>query len=103
MEKIKVNKVKPDGLDVSMFWDIKRTLTHNTLINVIVGNRGGGKSFGFKEWAIDDFLENKIRCGHRLDNTFSIEDKVIFKNKNNQLLGIYQVEGEHLKVWKNFI
>ena len=52
---------------------------------------------------VNDFLENKIRCGHRLDNTFSIEDKVIFKNKNNQLLGIYQVEGEHLKVWKNFI
>lgn len=52
---------------------------------------------------VNEFLENKIRCGHRLNNTFSIKDKVIFKNKNNQLLGIYQVEEEYLKVWKNFI
>ena len=52
---------------------------------------------------VNDFLENKIRSGHRLNNTFSIEDKVIFKNKNNQLLGIYQLEEDTLKVWKNFI
>lgn len=52
---------------------------------------------------VNDFLENKIRSGHRLNNTFSIKDKVIFKSKSNQLLGIYEVEEDHLKVWKNFI
>ena len=52
---------------------------------------------------VDDFLENKIRCGHRLNNTFSIKDKVIFKSKNNQLLGIYITDEGNLKVWKNFI
>ena len=52
---------------------------------------------------VDSYLENKIRCGHRLNNTFSIDDKVIFKTKNNQLLGIYEVEEDYLKVWKNFI
>ena len=52
---------------------------------------------------VDSYLENKIRCGHRLNNTFSIDDKVIFKSKNNQLLGIYEVEEDYLKVWKNFI
>ena len=52
---------------------------------------------------VDSYLENKIRCGHRLNNTFSIDDKVIFKSKNNQLLGIYEVEEDSLKVWKNFI
>ena len=52
---------------------------------------------------VDSYLENKIRCGHRLNNTFSIDDKVIFKSKNNQLLGIYEVEEDCLKVWKNFI
>ena len=52
---------------------------------------------------VNDFLENKIRSGHRLNNTFSIKDKVIFKSKSNQLLGIYEVEEDQLKVWKNFI
>ncbi len=52
---------------------------------------------------VDAYLENKIRCGHRLNNTFSIKDKVIFKSKNNQLLGIYIVDEDNLKVWKNFI
>ena len=52
---------------------------------------------------VNEFLENKIRSGHRLNNTFLVEDKVIFKNKNNQLLGIYQVDEDNLKVWKNFV
>lgn len=48
----------------SIYWDLKRTLTHNMLINVIVGNRGGGKTYGFKQWAIDDFIKNKNQFGY---------------------------------------
>lgn len=51
-------------IDVSMFWSARRTLTHNRLINVIVGNRGGGKSYGAKEWAIDNFIKNKEQFGY---------------------------------------
>ena len=50
--------------NTSIFWDIKRTLTHNILINVIVGNRGGGKSFGCKELAIDNFIKKKEQFGY---------------------------------------
>lgn len=48
----------------SIFWDIGRTLTHNMLINVIVGNRGGGKTFGSKERAINNFIEKKEQFGY---------------------------------------
>ena len=41
-----------------MYWDIYRTLSHNGLWNFIFGNRGSGKTYGFKKWAIDDFLKN---------------------------------------------
>lgn len=51
-------------IDTTMFWSARRTLTHNTLINVIVGNRGGGKSFGAKEWAIDNFIKNGGQFGY---------------------------------------
>ena len=51
---------------------------------------------------IDEILEKKIHNGVKIDNTFNIKDKVIFKNKNNKLLGIYELDNNKLKVWKNF-
>lgn len=51
-------------LDRSIFWSARRTLTHNMLINVIVGNRGGGKSYGAKEWAIDNFIKKGEHFGY---------------------------------------
>lgn len=51
-------------VDKSIFWDAKRTLTHNMLINVIVGNRGGGKSYGAKQLAIDNFIKKKEQFGY---------------------------------------
>lgn len=47
-----------------MFWSARQTLTHNCLFNFIVGNRGGGKSFGAKEWAIDNFLKSGEQFGY---------------------------------------
>ena len=51
---------------------------------------------------IDEILEKKIHNGVKIDNTFNIKDKVIIKNKNNKLLGIYELDNSKLKVWKNF-
>ena len=52
---------------------------------------------------VDEELEYKISNGMKLNNIYNISDKVIFKNKNNKILGIYQVDDNKLKVWKNFI
>ena len=51
-------------IDRSIFWDPRRTLTHNMLFNVIVGNRGGGKSYGSKQWCIDNFIKKKEQFGY---------------------------------------
>ncbi len=51
-------------IDTSIFWNAKRTLTHNMLINVIVGNRGGGKSYGAKKLGIDNFLNKGEQFGY---------------------------------------
>lgn len=50
--------------DTSIFWDINRTLTHNALINIIVGNRGGGKSYGAKKRAVQNFLTKGEQFGY---------------------------------------
>ena len=51
---------------------------------------------------VDEDLEFKIKNGVKIKNTFEIENKVLFINKNNKLLGIYEKNNEELKVWKNF-
>lgn len=51
-------------IDKSIFWDSKRTLTHNSLINIILGNRGGGKSYGAKQIVIDNFIKKHEQFGY---------------------------------------
>ena len=51
----------------------------------------------------DEKLSFKIKSGQKLKNTYNLKDKVLFIDQNNKLLGIYQVENENLKVWKNFV
>lgn len=52
------------NIDRSIFWDIGRTLTHNMMMNFIVGNRGGGKTYGAKKKAIDNFIKKKEQFGY---------------------------------------
>ena len=42
----------------SMWWDLKETLSYNALFNFVIGSRGCGKTYGFKKWAIEDFIKN---------------------------------------------
>lgn len=51
-------------VDTSMFWDLGRTLTYNCLFNFILGNRGGGKTYGAKKRAIDQFINKKEQFGY---------------------------------------
>lgn len=45
-------------IDFKYYYNGYQTLTHNSLYNFIIGNRGGGKSFWAKYWAINDFIKN---------------------------------------------
>ena len=51
---------------------------------------------------VNEELEYKITNGVKLDNAFDIKDKVIFVNKDDKLLGIYENDNDKLKDWKNF-
>ncbi len=51
---------------------------------------------------VEEDLEFKIKNGVKIPNNWNIKDKVIIKNKQNSILGIYEVENQKLKVWKNF-
>lgn len=51
---------------------------------------------------VNEELEKKIQFGQKLENTFSIATKVLFKNKAGKLLGIYEQKDNKLRTWKNF-
>lgn len=38
-----------------MWYDKQQLLSHNKIMNMVLSNRGGGKTFHFTRWAIDDF------------------------------------------------
>lgn len=48
-------------------------------------------------------IEFKIINGMTLNNKWDINDKVIFKNSQDKILGIYQLKEKKLIVWKNLI
>ena len=52
---------------------------------------------------VDEEIEKLISNGVKINDNWNITDKVIFKNKDNKLLGIYVKDIDILKVWKNFI
>lgn len=43
--------------DASVFYDFGTLLSKQALINMTLSNRGAGKTYGFKKWAIKDFLK----------------------------------------------
>lgn len=45
-------------LDKKIWYDKSQLLSHNTILNFLIGQRGGGKTYGFKTWCINDFLKN---------------------------------------------
>ena len=55
----------------------------------------------YKVIEIEKELLHKISNGVKIPNKWNVKDKVIF-TYNNKLLGIYQVNENELKVWKNF-
>lgn len=57
----------------------------------------------YKVIEIDSTLEKKIANGVKIKDEWNIKEKIIFKNNQNILIGIYEKDGEYLKTWKNFI
>lgn len=60
-----------------MFYSGQNTLSYNCLFNFVVGNRGCGKTFWFKSWAIKDFLKSGKQFVYvrRYDTEFDKKEK----------------------------
>lgn len=43
----------------NFYYDNTQLLSYNKIFNFVIGNRGGGKTFNAKKWAISDFIKRK--------------------------------------------
>lgn len=43
---------------LNKWYDKGQLLSYKAFFNMLIGNRGGGKTYGFKTWAIDDYIKN---------------------------------------------
>ena len=45
-----------------MWYDKQQLLSYNKIFNFVLSNRGGGKTFHFTRWAIDDYKKTRGMC-----------------------------------------
>ena len=84
-------------------FSIESAYTLNEFLNGKFGVLSIEDVLDYKVVQVDDITEIKINNGQKLENTYKIEDKVIFKNMNGKILGIYEkFDDNKLKTWKNF-
>lgn len=60
------------------------------------------ESLDYTTISLDSLMSKKVKNGVKIKNIYNIKDKVIFKDNNGLLIGIYEVFGDYLKTWKNF-
>ena len=66
-----------------MWYDKAQLLSHNKIMNMVLSNRGGGKTFCMTRWAIDDFKKNgnQTMWVRRYKTEFDGENGILLNNK----------------------
>lgn len=85
---------------MGIFYDGYQTLTYNALFNFIIGNRGGGKTYWSKRWAINDFIKNGNQFIYvRRYKTELRTAKTFFNDISQEFPGHdFEVKGNYLMV-----
>ena len=88
-----------------MWYDPIKTLSYNCILNFIIGNRGGGKTFGCVEWCIKDFKRRGAqfiylrRYGTEFENIkafFKSQKKIKFPEIEFEVTGSEEKGGEFI-------
>lgn len=66
-----------------MWYDKSALLSHNKALNMVLSNRGGGKTFCMTRWCIDDFLKTKRQAVwvRRYQTELNGEDGILTNGK----------------------
>lgn len=66
-----------------MWWTRAQLLSHNKILNMVLSNRGGGKTFDMTKWAIDDFKKTggQTVWVRRYDTELTGEKGILLNNR----------------------
>lgn len=66
-----------------MWWDRAGILSHNKIVNMVLSNRGGGKTFNCTRWAIDDFKRRGKQAVwvRRYETEFTGDNGILLNDK----------------------
>lgn len=66
-----------------MWWDRAGVLSHNKIVNMVLSNRGGGKTFNCTRWGIDDFKRRKKQTVwvRRYETEFTGDNGILLNGK----------------------
>lgn len=94
------NKLNIEANISAFYWDINKPLSFDCLFNFIVGNRGGGKTYGAKKYVIKHFLKTGKqfvylrRYSKELKNVKKFFDAVSKEFPENE----FKVKGKHFLI-----
>lgn len=75
-----------------MYYDVNKTLSHNAIINIIIGPRGTGKTYALKKKAINDFVKKgkQFFCVRRFQSELDLITDNWFNDivKNGDNMGV---------------
>ena len=83
-----------------MWYDKQQLLSHNKIMNMVLSNRGGGKTFCMTRWSIDDYKKSGKQCVW-VRRYKSELDEMLAKDKFFDAVREYYPEDE-LKIDGNF-
>ena len=68
-------------MEIQNYYDYHKIISYNCPLNILIGERGVGKSYGAKKYVIKKYLKDKSEFMYlrRYDN----ELKSVFPNKRN--------------------
>lgn len=67
-----------------MWYDVGKTLSYNALINMVIGGRGIGKTYGLKERALKNWIKKEKQFAYvrRYENELDMVKKTLFSDIN---------------------
>lgn len=76
-----------------MFWDIEKVLNKNRLINMCLGGRGIGKTYGCKKYVLENFIERGEEFIYlRRNSTELVDVKAKFFKDMNEVFNDLKIE-----------
>lgn len=85
------------------YYDLNNTLSRGALLSFVLGHRNAGKTYAFKEWALQDWISNRAEFVYtrRLDSETKTIKKTLFDDISYKFGKTVKARGDHFYIRNN--